>query len=78
MFVQVMHVRDVWVRVLQAPVSVGVGVRFSRRIVRQVLVLVMIIVNVRMHMLHRLMNVLVLVMLGQMQPHADGHQQARC
>ena len=73
MFVRVMHVRHVRMRVFQAFMTMCVGVGFSRRIIRTVLVLVMRIMNVRMGMLHRLVNVLVFVLLSQIQPHAKRH-----
>ena len=53
------------------------GVRFAGWIIWAVLVLMVLIVHVRMSVLHGLMDVLVLMMLGEMQPDADAHQQAR-
>ena len=41
---------------------------------RPVLMLVMRIMDVRMRVLHLLVNVLMFVMLGHMEPHADCHQ----
>ena len=52
------------------------GVRFARRITRGVLVLMVLIVHVGVRMLHQLVRVLMLVMLRQMQPHAEAHEQA--
>jgi hypothetical protein len=50
------------------------GMRLAGRIVGPMDVLVMLVVHVRMDMLQRFMHVLVLVVLGQMQPHAQSHQ----
>jgi hypothetical protein len=67
MFVPMVHVRQMWVTVLQALVPVGVGVRLARRIVRRMLVLVMLVVDMGVHMLHRLVNVVMLVVLCEVQ-----------
>ncbi len=74
MLVLRVRVWDVRVRVLHAFVPVSVGVGFARRIVRQVLVLMMFDMRVGVRMLHGLVNMV--VVLGHMQPHADGHQKA--
>jgi hypothetical protein len=71
-----MHVRGMRVPVLQSLVPVGMGVRLAGRIIGGVDVLVVLVMHVRMRMLHRLMHMLVLVVLGEMQPDTDGHQQA--
>lgn len=60
--------------VYQALMAVPVAVRFPRRIGRGVEVPVVLIVDVAVLMLHRLVNMLVLMPLGQMQPQASGHQ----
>ena len=53
------------------------GMRFARRIARRVLVLVVLIVVVEMFVFQRLMDVLVFVSLGDVQPDADEHENAR-
>jgi hypothetical protein len=53
------------------------GMRFARRIARRVLVLVVLVVIVEMLVFQRLMNMLVFVSLGDVQPHADEHENAR-
>ena len=69
-----MHVGDMRMLVRQTRVPVGVGMGFAWWIVRQVRMLMMLVMHVRMLVLQRLVDMLMLVMLGQMQPHADGHQ----
>ena len=73
MCVRMVHVRHMRMRVLQALMAMCMRVGFPGRIIRTVFVLVMCIMNVRMRVLHRLVNMLVLVLLSQMQPDADRH-----
>ncbi len=42
------------------------------------LVLVVLVVNMRVCMLRWLMHMSMLVVLGKVEPHARGHQQACC
>ena len=72
--VLMMHIGDVRVLVLQPLVPVGMRVRLAGRVVGAVLVLMMFVVDVGVRMLHRLVHVLMLVALGEMQPNANGHQ----
>jgi hypothetical protein len=65
------------VLVTQPIVAMLMRVRFTRRIIRLVGVLVMGVMHMWMGVLNRLMLMLVLVVLGQMQPYADPHQQTR-
>jgi hypothetical protein len=51
------------------------GVRLAWGIIGCVLVLVMLVVHVWMGMLQWLVNMIMLVMFGEMQPYPDGHQQ---
>ena len=44
------------------------AMRFAGRIARTMLMLMMLVVTVPMFMLHRFMNVVMIVPLGQMQP----------
>jgi hypothetical protein len=53
------------------------GMRFARRIARRVLVLVVLVVIVEMLVFQWLMNMLVFVSPGDVQPHADEHENAR-
>lgn len=68
------QVRVVRVFVDQVLVAVWVGVRFARRIAKAVVVLVVLVVNVRVLVLHRLVGVLVFVALHEVQVEAHGHQ----
>jgi hypothetical protein len=52
----------------QRRVPVRVGVRFARRRIGSVLLLVMLVMAMSMLMLHPFVGVLVLVSLGDMQP----------
>ena len=58
----------------QAGVPVDVDMRFRRR-PWSMAVLVVLIVHMNVLMLHRLMGVLVMVLLGQVEPEPDGHQR---
>ena len=69
----VVQIRIVRVSVPQWRVPMRVGVRLAGRIVRPVRVLVVRVMNVPMLVLERLMDVLVLVPLGEVQPDADAH-----
>jgi len=60
------------VRLPLVPVPVGVGLR-HRAVVR---VLVMLVVDVLVFVLERFVRVPVLVMFGEMEPHACRHQRA--
>jgi hypothetical protein len=74
MLVPVMEVGIVGVRVPQRRVPVRVAVRLAWRVGRQVLVLVMFVVDVEVVVLQRLVLVLVFMPLGQVEPHADAHE----
>lgn len=63
--VAVMNVRVVRVRVLQVGMDVRVRVRFARRIVRSVRVLVMVVVGMAVFVDHAIVDVRVRVPLGQ-------------
>jgi hypothetical protein len=68
-----MHIRDVRVAMHQSLVPMGMSVGLAGGIIGRVLMLVMRVVDVRVQVLHRLVNMFMLVMLGEMEPHADGH-----
>ena len=61
-----MHVRDVGMLVRHPVVTVHVRVGLARRVLRSMFVLVMCIVDVRVGVLHGLMNVFVLMVLAKM------------
>ena len=54
--------------VYEGGVLVNVGMRFSRWIMRAMSMLVMLVMHVGMGMLHRLMDVFVIVLFGCMKP----------
>ena len=74
--VTVVNIRIMGMGVFQPLVAMRMGMRLSRRIVRRVPVLVMLVVNAFMFVVHRLMNVPVRMNLGQMQPHTCCHQHS--
>ena len=74
MLVPVVQVRVVRMIVRQRPMPVPMIVRFTRRIVRTVCVLVMRVVVMKMLVLHRIVGVQVLMPLCEMKPHARSHQ----
>ena len=63
----VVGIRIVWMRVHQCPVLVPVRVRLARWIVRAVGMLMMGVMDMAMGVRHRVMRVLVLVTLGDVQ-----------
>jgi hypothetical protein len=74
-----MPVMSVWVmrmRMYQTRVLVAMGMRFARRIARRVLVRMMLVVVVEMFVFHRVVDVLVFVSFGDVQPNADQHENA--
>jgi hypothetical protein len=73
MLVAVMQIRQVNVTMHQAPMAVGMGMQFSWRIGWSVLMLMVFVVTMQMLMLQGLVDVIVFVMFGQMQPDARNH-----
>ena len=69
----VVHVGHARVLVAQGIMAMRMRVRLAGRIIRPMLVLVMRVMHMRMRVLDRLM--LVLVLLGLVQPLADAHEQ---
>jgi hypothetical protein len=57
--------------------TMPVRMRLSRRYVGPMLMLVMIVVPMPVLVLRRVMNVLVIVLLGQVQPESETHQTSR-
>lgn len=74
--VPVMDVRVVRVSVFERGVDVFVDMRFAGRIVRFVRMLVMFVVAVAVLVDQGVMQVKMVVPLGQMQPDPDQHQRA--
>ena len=72
-----MHVGDMRVAVPHPRVTVLVRMRLAGRVGRRMLVPMMLVVNVSVHVHERLVHVLVLVPLGQVQVDAGGHHRAR-
>ena len=75
--VTVMKVRQVSVTVPHRLVTVPMRMGLSRRTGRTVLVSVVFIVTVAMVVFQGLVKVFVLVVLGQVEPNSDHHQEKR-
>src|SRR5262245_58458899 len=73
LMVRVGHVR---MQMTQPAVPVRVRVRLAGRVLRTVGMLMVGVVHVGMRVLQRLVRMFVLVMLAQVQPDADRHQNA--
>jgi hypothetical protein len=74
--VLVVQVGIVRVVVNEPRMAMSVCVRLGWRLIRTVDVLVMLVMHVRVLVLERLMNVLVLVSLGEVEPDAQAHECA--
>ena len=74
--VPMMDIREMGVPVAQPGMVVLMGVRLLA-IPIDVRVPMMLIVSVRMRMGHRLVNVVMLVLLGHVQPDSDTHAECR-
>ena len=72
--VGMMHVRDVRVSVALPLMAMPMRVRLPRGIIRDMCMLVVFVMHVRMGMLERLMFVFVTVMLGEVQPDTYSHK----
>ena len=70
-----MHVRNVRVVVLDPRVPMCMRVRLSWGIVGTVLVLVVRIMHVGMRVLHWFVYMVMVVLLGEVQPYTDRHQE---
>jgi hypothetical protein len=71
-----MHVRHVRVPVLEPAMLVRMRVGLARGVVGTVLVLVMSIMNVGVRVCEHLVLVFMLMIFGEMQPHANRHEGA--
>ena len=74
---RVMHVRHVRVPMSHWLVLVRMRMRLARRVRSFMGVSVMDVMHMRMRMNESLVKMLMLVMFGQVQPYADGHQGTR-
>ena len=74
--VLVMRVGHMRVPVLESAMLVRMRVRLPRRIVGAMHVLMMRVMNVGMRVREHLMVVLMLMIFGEMQPHANRHEGA--
>ena len=74
---RVVHVGRVRMRVPQSAVLVEMRVRVAGWVQGAVRVLVMFVMNMRMRMGERRVDVLMLVTFRQVQPDTGGHQRAR-
>jgi hypothetical protein len=68
------HVGHVGMRVLEPTMTMRMGVRFAGRVLGQVWMLMVLVMHVGMRVHQRLMDMLVLVVLGHMQPDARRHE----
>ncbi len=73
----VVDVRKMRMLVHQHPVFVPVFMGFAHLRFGSMRMLVMLVMDMRMGMFERVMPVLVLMMLGQVQPDAPAHQPGR-
>src|SRR5262249_10453608 len=72
----VMHVRHVRMRVPEQPVLMEMRVGLAGRFRSAMGVLVMLVMQVGMGMSHRLVNVLVRMSFGKVEPNAQAHEAA--
>jgi len=72
-----MQVRIVGMPVYQWGMTMPVRMRLPGWVGRGVIVLMVCVVPMAMLVLHRFMNVVMLVLLGQMKPEPEAHQAAR-
>ena len=77
MLVHMVHVRHVRMRVSHWAVLMEMRVRLARRVQRTVRMLMMRVVHMRVCVRHRLVNVLMLMAFGEMQPYPRRHERAR-
>lgn len=71
----VVHVRIVWMAMCEHRMMVYVGVRFPAIPAQFMRVLVMLVVHMHMTVRQLFVRMLVLMMLGQVQPDAHSHQR---
>jgi hypothetical protein len=74
--VAVMQIGEVRMPMHQRQVPMQMRVRLARRVVRTVAMLVMLVVGVPVLVLHRFVNMLMLMSFGEMEPQAQRHQPA--
>ena len=71
----VVQIREVRVGMDQVLMAMRVSMRFPRRVIRSVLMLVVLIMPMQMTVLNQFVTVLVIMVLGQVQPYTHAHQQ---
>ena len=76
MFVRVVHVGDMRMLVCEPFVAMPMRMRLAERIAWSMNVLMVLVVDMRMTMLEGLMDVFVVMLLGQVQPDTEAHEQA--
>ena len=68
--VNVMHIRRVRMRMFETTVLMPMRVRLAYWIFRLMLMLVMLVMNVRVHVRHHIVDVLMLMTLRDVEPNA--------
>jgi hypothetical protein len=68
MAMSVMHIRRVRMRMFETIVLVPMGMRLAYWIVRSMRMLVMLVMNVRVRVCHRIVDVFMLMALRDVQP----------
>ena len=76
MRVGVMHVGRVRMPVSHRLVAMGLFIRFARRVAGTVTVLVVLVADMRMGVVHHLVQMLMRMIFRQVEPDADAHEQA--
>jgi hypothetical protein len=74
--VSVMHIRRVRMCMFETTVLMPVGMRLADWIVRSMPMLMMLVMNVRVHVRHWIMDVFMLMTLGDVQPNPYRHESA--
>jgi hypothetical protein len=68
MAMSVMHIRRVRMRMFETIVLVPMGMRLAYWIIRSMRMLVMLVMNVRVRVRHRIVDVFMLMALSHVQP----------
>src|SRR5262249_52114723 len=74
--VNVMHIRRVRMRMFETTVLMPMRVRLAYWIFRLMLMLVMLVMNVRVHVRHHVVDVLMLMTFRDVEPNAYPHEGA--
>jgi hypothetical protein len=73
MSMRMMHIGNMRMRVLHGLVAMVMGMRFPRRIARQMGMLMMPVVHVRVRVLHYVMHMQVPMIFRQVKPDSQRH-----